>query len=73
MQGVLEKARLLPSVDELDDLAQQVAFISGHLDNVVEQSGKLLLGGDLKALHAEAGDPASGDECVIVKAEGPRP
>jgi hypothetical protein len=72
MQGVLEKAQQLPSVDELDDLAQQVAFLSGHLDNIVEQSGKLAAGA-LKGLQAEAGDHASGDECVIAKAEEPRP
>ena len=67
MQGILEKAQLLPSVDELDDLAQQVAFISGHLDNIAQQSA-----GALNGPHAEAG-AAPDVECVIVQAAGPRP
>jgi hypothetical protein len=67
LQGALEKAQQLPSVDQLDDLAQQVAFISGHLDNITQQSAAVL-----KGPHAEAGGAASDVECVIVQAAGPR-
>jgi hypothetical protein len=67
LQGALEKAQQLPSVDQLDDLAQQVAFISGHLDNIVEQSA-----GALNGPHAEV-RAAPDVECVIVQAAGPQP
>jgi hypothetical protein len=62
MRGVLEKAERLPTVDQLDDLAQQVAFISAHLDNAVEQARKLA-----------AAPGAVSDEPVIVVPGRPRP